>query len=71
MSARLDAKRVTALVVAVWAIAKGKPQSIGDLAGSVFGWPTERVFLAIDAAMQAGTIAKNSEGVVAPAKVPR
>lgn len=64
MSARNDALRVTALITAVEALAKGKPQQLGDLAAEVFGWTHERVSLAIDAALQRGFIQKNVSGRV-------
>jgi hypothetical protein len=60
VSASKDATRVVALVVAVESLAKGENQSLGDLAGSIFGWSPERVFLAIDAAIESGQIAKNA-----------
>ena len=72
MGARKDADRVRALVAAVESLAAGTPKALGDLAAEVFGWDPERVFLAIDAALHAGLIAKNAQGVIAPTpKVPK
>ncbi len=58
MSTKADAKRILALVEAVDSLAQGKPAQLGNLAERVFGWPSERVFLAIDEAVHSGAIAK-------------
>ena len=59
MGARKDADRIVALVVAVEALARGERQTLGELASAVFGWDINRVFLAVDAAIATGKIAKN------------
>lgn len=59
-----DGKRIVALVLAVEALAKGEPQTLGELAESVFGWSTSRVFDAIDSALHAGQIARNDSGQI-------
>jgi hypothetical protein len=61
VSARKDGERVAALVTALEAMASGTPQKLGDVAEKVFGWPTERVFLAIDSALHRGLLGKNAE----------
>ena len=60
MGALRDADRVVALVRMVESLAEGKSMALGEIASAVFGWETERVFLAIDAALAAGMIGKNA-----------
>ena len=69
MGARRDADRVVALVVLVEKLAEGESMALGEIASQVFGWPTERVFIAIDAALSAGLIGKNKKGRIG-SKVP-
>jgi hypothetical protein len=59
MSAANDGKRIAALVEAFERLAKGNNMTLGELATKVFGWSAERVFLAIDAAIDAKSIAPN------------
>jgi hypothetical protein len=67
MSARADAARVRALVALVETLSRGEPLTLGDIAQAVFGWDPARTFLAIDAAVSRGLIARNAEGHIAPA----
>jgi hypothetical protein len=57
MSKGKDADRGAALVTAVEALTRGEQTTLGDLAGRVFGWSPERVFLAVDAALARKLIA--------------
>lgn len=52
-----DALRVVALLGVLQRIADRKFVSLGTAATEVFGWSTERVFLAIECAVKEGRIA--------------
>jgi hypothetical protein len=57
VSARKDADRIAALVVLIEELEARKSQTLGDVAGEVFGWDGERVFRAIRAAIDRKLIA--------------
>jgi hypothetical protein len=61
MGAANDGKRIAALVEAIEELAKGHNMTVGEIASKVFGWSPERVFLAIDAAIEAKLIASNRD----------
>lgn len=61
MSARADGERVAALVEVIEELVAGRNQQLDQVLEKVFGWSPERVFLAVDAAVRAGRIARNGD----------
>jgi hypothetical protein len=56
LTEKSDAARIAVLVRAVDKLAAGQPTTLGQLAEALFGWSTERTFLAIDRALHSGQI---------------
>jgi hypothetical protein len=60
MNHRKDSKRIVALLQVLEQLAAGEAITLGDAAIRVFGWESDRVFLAIENAVSHGEIASGS-----------